>query len=74
MHYLIKAFSLFVILIYSSCNSNKLETHNGNALGTFYSVKYERLNIDRLKVQNAIDSIFFEINNSLSTYISNSDI
>ncbi len=74
MHYLIKAFSLFVILIYSSCNSNKLESHNGNALGTFYSIKYERLNIDRSKVQNGIDSIFFEINNSLSTYISNSDI
>ena len=74
MHYLIKAFSLFVILIYSSCNSNKLESHNGNALGTFYSIKYERLNIDRSKVQDGIDSIFFEINNSLSTYISNSDI
>ena len=63
-----------IILIYSSCNSNKLESHNGNALGTFYSIKYERLNIDRSKVQDGIDSIFFEINNSLSTYISNSDI
>ena len=74
MHYLIKAFFLCIILIYSSCNSNKLESHNGNALGTFYSIKYERLNIDRSKVQDGIDSIFFEINNSLSTYISNSDI
>ncbi|MBR98482.1 MAG: thiamine biosynthesis protein ApbE [Flavobacteriaceae bacterium] len=74
MHYLINPFFLFFILIYSSCDSNKLESHIGTALGTSYSIKYEQSIIDRLKVQDGIDSIFFEINNSLSTYIPNSDI
>ena len=74
MHYLIKAFFLFFILIYSSCDSNKLESHIGTALGTSYTIKYEQSIIDRLKVQDGIDSIFFEINNSLSTYMPNSDI
>lgn len=74
MHYSIKASSLFFILVFLSCSSNKIETHRGNALGTFYNIKYERFNIDRTKFQDGIDSIFFEINNSLSTYILNSDI
>ena len=74
MNYLTKAFFLLFILIYSSCDSNKLEGHIGTALGTSYSIKYEQSIIDRLKVQDGIDSIFFEINNSLSTYIPNSDI
>ena len=74
MHYSIKAFSLLFILVFLSCSSKDIEVHTGNALGTFYNIKYERFNIDPLKLQDGIDSIFFEINNSLSTYMPNSDI
>ena len=74
MHYSIKAFSLLFILVFLSCSSKDIEVHTGNALGTFYNIKYERFNINRLKLQDGIDSIFFEINNSLSTYMPNSDI
>lgn len=75
MHYLNKAFLPFFFLIYSSCYfDNNIVTNRGNELGTFYTIKYERNNINPLEFQNGIDSIFFEINNSLSTYIKKSDI
>lgn len=75
MYFLNRPYFVVFFFTISSCFfDNNLQKHYGNALGTFYSIKYEGNKINRSKVQEGIDSIFFEINNSLSTYIQDSDI
>ena len=64
---------LFAFLCFSCTNSSKTHVYSGYALGTsfkiVYSSKYSLENIEKLT-----DSIFFEINSSLSTYLISSDI
>lgn len=65
---------LFLFLSLVSCKSEKidLQTIEGFAIGTTYSIKYmDSRNID---FSFKIDSIVAAVNKSTSTYISNSDI
>lgn len=71
-----KAFFLVILgLLLFSCNSEtEVKSHqfNGEALGTTYMVKY--FSDDELAFEKSLDSILDEINASMSTYITKSDI
>lgn len=71
-----KRFSLVVIvLLWIGCESTpSLEVHQGYALGTSYSAQYQSIDVDYDTVQKGIDSIFYVVNKSLSTYLPESDI
>ena len=69
-----KICSLFVVLALVGCTSKtELQRLSGYALGTTYNITYfdTRVNPDLLP---AIDSVFYVLNKSMSTYIKNSDI
>ena len=71
-----KLFSLFfaLILLFGCVeNSQKIHSVNGLALGTTYKVLYVSEN-SYLNLQSSFDSIFKIMNQSLSTYIDDSDI
>lgn len=64
-----------LVFLLWSCNPNAklVKNHNiGNALGTTYSIIY--LYDEELDFQHEIDSVFQVVNQSMSTYIPNSDI
>lgn len=64
-------FSAFFIL--GSCSENQSHILSGFALGTTYTIKYNAPNpVNELDTQ--VDSLFFKINRSLSTYLPTSDI
>lgn len=71
----IKFISFFtILLIFSACNEgikDKKYTLKGFVFGTTYKITY--LNAQK-NYQSSFDSIFKDFNNSLSTYISTSDI
>lgn len=71
-----KILALFTLsLLLFSCNErNKIESHTyqGEALGTTYMVRY--FSNDDLNFEKSLDSIMEEINSSMSTYITKSDI
>ena len=46
----------------------------GTVFGTTYAVKFFHLNLSQQTVQKDLDSIFKDLNHSLSTYLPNSDI
>lgn len=48
--------------------------HQGFALGTTYSLQYESIELPYEEVQYGIDSLFYQINKSMSTYLPQSDI
>lgn len=67
-------FFLSTILLFSVCKNQDLKkgfTLKGFVFGTTYKITY--LNSDK-NYQKSLDSLFNEINNSLSTYIPESDI
>ena len=68
-----KSFLFIDCIIISCSNETKIHSYSGQALGTSFKILYASdqplKNIDVLT-----DSIFTEINKSLSTYISSSDI
>ena len=68
-----KSFLFIACIIISCSNETKIHSYSGQALGTSFKILYASdqplKNIDVLT-----DSIFTEINKSLSTYISSSDI
>lgn len=69
------SFLVILGLLLFSCNSEtELISHqyNGEALGTTYMVKY--FSDEELDFERSLDSILQEINSSMSTYITNSDI
>ena len=75
LNYRIKLIVFFSLIIFS-CKKyiDKKKTINGYSLGTSYSIQYEGgINNDE-KIKKEIDSLFEIINQSLSTYISDSDI
>ena len=64
----------FLLILFLSCNKpDQTYSYNGFALGTNFNILY---NSDKpLKNLNKLtDSIFFDLNKSLSTYIQSSDI
>ena len=71
-----KFVKLFVVFFLFSCNEQtkyNLYSISGNALGTKFNILYT--STSPLKgLTNLTDSVFVEINNSLSTYIETSDI
>ena len=67
-------YSLFVVLAFVGCTSNtEPQRLSGYALGTTYNITYfdNRANPNLVP---AIDSVFYVLNKSMSTYIKNSDI
>ena len=62
--------------IFFSCNNfiYKKKTISGYSFGTSFLIQYEGSVNNEIIIKNQIDSLFKIINNSLSTYISNSDI
>lgn len=63
------------IVLFFSCNKSaeKKKIISGYSFGTSFSVQFEK-NKNESVVKNKIDSLFKIINNSFSTYISDSDI
>jgi thiamine biosynthesis lipoprotein len=63
-----------VLLILLACNQEKKNsnfTQKGHVFGTTYKITYFNTNVN---YQKSLDSLFFLINKSTSTYISTSDI
>ena len=62
--------------IFFSCDNfiDKKKTISGYSFGTSFLIQYEGNVNNEIIIKNQIDSLFKIINNSLSTYISNSDI
>ena len=71
-----KLVNIFFILFFISCSIEQKPTiysHSGKALGTYYKILYSSISpLDN--IEELTDSIFLEINKSLSTYIKSSDI
>ena len=65
---------LLIFILFTACSKYEIFTIEGQALGTYYRVKYLDIGYPRKNLQKGIDSIFNLINNSMSTYIPNSDI
>ena len=67
-------YSLFVFLAFVGCTSNtEPQRLSGYALGTTYNITYFDTRANPNLVP-AIDSVFYVLNKSMSTYIKNSDI
>lgn len=67
------SFSLLGLIFSCSPNLSKSKRLQGFALGTSYNIQYVA-DISEQEVQNGVDSIFYVINKSLSTYLPQSDI
>ena len=65
---------LLLVVLLTSCSKHELVLIDGQALGTYYRIKYLDIGYGRENFQKGIDSIFNVINNSMSTYIPSSDI
>ncbi len=67
---------LVMVCMLSSCKHEAkkvMQTNQGRALGTSYTIKYEVADI-QVNYQKKIDSVFEVVNRSMSTYIPASDI
>ena len=70
-----KFYSLLFLCLWIGCSETfELQQHEGYALGTSYHFKYAGSPEEFESIQKGIDSLFFEINRSLSTYLKTSDI
>lgn len=67
-------FFLSLVVIASCSHQPRLVQHQGYALGTSYTIQYAEIDPAKEYVQRGMDSLFTEINRSLSTYLPNSDI
>ena len=65
---------LLLVVLLTSCSKHELVLIDGQALGTYYRIKYLDIGYAKENFQKGIDSIFNVINNSMSTYIPSSDI
>ena len=61
---------LILFILFTGCSKYEIVTIDGQALGTYFAIKYLDKGYDKKKFQKGIDSIFNVINNSMSTYIS----
>ena len=69
-----RIFIAFIFLLLGCESKPELVIHQGYALGTSYGVQYQQIDADYESVQAGIDSIFYVVNKSLSTYLPDSDI
>lgn len=68
---------LLVLIIFSSCEQSTVPdeiTISGQAFGTSYGVKYFGKTAEAPQIKKGIDSVIMVVNNSMSTYIPESDI
>ena len=65
---------LILFVLFSACSKNEVVIIDGQALGTYYRVKYFDLGYGKENFQKGIDSILIVMNKSMSTYIPSSDI
>ena len=65
---------LILFVLFAACSKHEIVIIDGQALGTYYRIKYLDLGHDKKKFQKGIDSILNVINSSMSTYIPSSDI
>ena len=65
---------LILFVLFAACSKHEIVTIDGQALGTYYRIKYLDLGHDKESFQKGIDSILNVINSSMSTYIPSSDI
>ena len=65
---------LILFVLFAACSKNEIVIIDGQALGTYYRIKYLDLGHDKENFQKGIDSILKVINSSMSTYIVSSDI
>ena len=65
---------LILFVLFAACSKHEIVTIDGQALGTYYRIKYLDLGHDKENFQEGIDSILNVINSSMSTYIPSSDI
>jgi thiamine biosynthesis lipoprotein len=72
MNYYKNILLFFILILFTSCNKEIKFAVTGNALGTIYNINYYA--VDKQDFKPKFDSIFQAINNSISTYISDSDI
>ena len=65
-----------MFLVFFSCDKSKdkKKTISGYSFGTSFLIQFEGKNNNEIIVKNKIDSLYKIINNSFSTYISDSDI
>jgi len=65
-----------LFLVFFSCDKSKdkKKTISGYSFGTSFLIQFEGKNNNEIIVKNKIDSLYKIINNSFSTYISDSDI
>ena len=65
---------LILFVLFAACSKHEIVIIDGQALGTYYRIKYLDLGHDKENFQKGIDSILKVINSSMSTYIPSSDI
>tara|TARA_Y100000592_G_C5451896_1_gene309212 strand:+ start:508 stop:1488 length:981 start_codon:yes stop_codon:yes gene_type:complete len=65
---------LILFVLFAACSKHEIVIIDGQALGTYYRIKYLDLGHDKENFQEGIDSILNVINSSMSTYIVSSDI
>ena len=65
---------LILFVLFAACSKHEIVIIDGQALGTYYRIKYLDLGHDKVNFQKGIDSILKVINSSMSTYIPSSDI
>ena len=64
---------LLLVIVFTSCNNSpSLSYTEGNAIGTTYHIKY--YSDEKFDVEKGIDSVFYAVNQSMSTYMPQSDI
>ena len=69
-----KTYSLIIVIVLAGCTSKiEYQRVSGYALGTTYNITYFDTKVNP-EVLPAIDSVFYVLNKSMSTYIKNSDI
>ena len=65
---------LFFYTLIFSCEGRRLiKSLDGNALGTSYNIKHDALEKNNI-IKSKINEIIYKVNNSMSTYIYDSDI
>jgi len=70
-----KRIFIALVFLWVGCDTtSELVRHSGYALGTSYGAQYHEIDADYETVQAGIDSIFYVVNKSLSTYLPDSDI
>ena len=65
---------LILFFLFSACSRHEVVTIDGQALGSYYRVKYLDIGYTKEYFQKGIDSILNIMNNSMSTYLPSSDL